>query len=191
MSHAVEYATVSKKSDVMKEAKDFAYYNVDRIENPCREYHGDMTIVESKICDSVEDADEYLKDKFDHHDYRDGAVRFHDLKAVQPTKKMLDLQRRISENYKAKEEYLNKNVVQNRESKSITCTCCGSRLTLSYLHGQRCPLCSTDLRSATVQNRIKKFDSDQKKLNKEYAEAEKKLKSKAPIKWRVKVEVHC
>ena len=191
MGHAVEYETVKNKSDIIKAAKTFAYYNVDPGENPGREYHGDMTIVEDKICDTVEDADEYLKERFDHHDYRDGAVRFHDTKAIKKTKKMEALDTKARKLFADKEAYIKKNRVQNRKSDTITCPKCGSRLNLAYFNTQKCPLCGTDLRSNTVQNRIKKFEKDIKAAWAEYRKEERKLKTKAPIKWRVKVEVHC
>lgn len=191
MSHYVDYLTVEKESKIIPTAKAFASQHCNRYENPSGKYHGDLTIYKYQIFDSVELADQYIYDHYDNHDYHDCAVKFRDLDAVKPTKKMLDIERRIKENDQARKEYILANTIQNRVSKSITCPCCGSRLNLSYVHDQTCPLCHTDLRSTTVQNRIKKFGTDKKKLEKELSNAKKKLADKAPIKWRVKLEVHC
>ena len=47
------------------------------------------------------------------------------------------------------------------------------------------------VRSETVLNRIKAYDGKIKELRGKYAKEMKKLKSKAAVKWLVKMEVHC
>lgn len=192
MSHYMSHVTVNKENEIQKEAKNFAKRYCDRYENPDGVYHGNLTIQKSTVYDSIESADEYLnRYYYAKGDYYDCAVPYKDLDSVKPPKKMTEIKQRISENRKQKERYISENKVQNRTSKSITCTCCGSRLNLSYLDGQKCPLCGTDLRSPTVQNRIKKFDKDYDKLQRELEKEKRKLIQKAPVKWRIKLEIHC
>lgn len=190
MSHLVQYITVDKESNILKEAKAFARKYSDRRETG-GEYHNQLTVHHIRIFNSQEEADEYISEHYDNGDYHDHAIQFRDLNDIKPTKKMESIKQKIVDNQSAKEAYIRKNKIQDRTSKTITCPKCGSRLNLKYVHTQYCPLCNEDLRSATVQTRIKKFDLDDKTLRKRYKEEIIKLQEKAPIKWRVKLEVHC
>ena len=191
MGHSIGFYTVAKRKEIMQEALEHANCNVDRKENPSGSYHGNMTIHDDIIMDSFGAAEAKINE-LDKGWYDDHAVRFRDCASVKPTAAMLKLKDRIKRNDAAAVEYAKKNLVENRKSKFISCQECESKIAVSYLHGSNnCPVCRYDMRSETVKTRLAKFKEDSKLLNKQYKDLEKKLAAKAPIKWLVKVEVHC
>ena len=141
------------------------------------------------VCGSYEEAVEKIAE-YDNGWYDDHGVKYYDYSGVRPTKQMLDLDKRISDMEKKKSEYIDENRVQNRKSETVRCPECGSRLAIGYLNTQYCPLCRTDLRSETVRNKIQWFDRKIRELNKKRSELEKKQKSKASVRWLVKIEFH-
>ena len=73
MGHAVEYFTANKRSDIMRIAEEFAFYNTDRGENPTGDYHGNMTIHDNVVCESYMQAYEKIN-QWDTGFYSDHAV---------------------------------------------------------------------------------------------------------------------
>ena len=49
MSHAIDYIVVDKKKDILPAAEDFAFYNVDRYENPSGSYHNVLDVLELTV----------------------------------------------------------------------------------------------------------------------------------------------
>ena len=190
MSHAVEYITVEKRSEVMATAEEFAFYNVDRGENPCGSYHGQMTIHDKPICESYEEAEKFI-DNHDNGFYDDHAVQYKDKSALKPTKQMENLKARMKKNAEDKNAYAEKHSVKNRKSEFAGCKKCGSKIATKYMRTDRCPVCGNDLRAEYVLERLEKYDDDYDEMRKKYAELEKKQKGKCPVRWLVKVEVHC
>lgn len=190
MGHAVEYFTTDKRGEIMAIAKEYASLNVDRGENPSGSYHGRMTIHDTPICESYEDAYDKIE-SWDNGWYDDHAVQYKDKSSLEPTKAMLANKKRAIKLIEDKRAYEEKHDLRARKSEYIGCKTCGSKLALKYLRGNMCPLCGTDLRADYVVERIAKYNADYKKLSAQYAEMEKKQKGKCPIRWLVKVEVHC
>lgn len=74
------------------------------------------------------------------------------------TKKELDAEKRLKTLEKKLEEYEEKTDVRiARTSEFIGCSVCGSKLSRILLKNTYCPLCRNDLRSATVQDTIKRY----------------------------------
>lgn len=144
-----------------------------------------------KIFDTEEKAvdfiDDYCGDKF----YAGCAVKFYDYTNVKSTAKIIELRNKISENNKKKIEYIKQNSVKNQKAAYIGCRSCGSKLNKDKLRGESCPLCYSDLRSATVLNRINGFDKKKDELLSKIETEQIKQKKKAEIKWLVGYEYHC
>lgn len=192
MGHAINYGVCDKKSQIMGECCEYAARNVDRGENPSGSYHGCMSILEHEpIKASYDDAVEFLRKKSEKGFYDDYAVRFYDTDAAKVTKKMENLEARKKDMYRKQMEYADAHSVTKHKSKQIGCDNCGSKITISYLRGERCPVCGKDLRAAYIIERLNKFTVDIKSLDNEIANEKKKQKEKCPVKWCYKVEVHC
>lgn len=193
MGHATRFIKTDKRSEIMGVAEEFAFYNVDRQENPSGSYHGNMTIHDNIVCANYEDAVQFINDR-DSGWYDDHAVKYKACEDVKETSITRQLKERIKKNEIHRREFIQSHHVWQRKSETIGCPCCKSSLSRLYmekLKADNCPLCRTDLRSPTIQNRIEKFTIDEKELQNRILEEEHKLKDKAPTKWLVKVEVHC
>lgn len=190
MGHAIGYLKVDKKKNIMGAAEEFALRNTDRGENPSGDYHGDLEVVDSVIFDSYNKAIEYI-DKRATRSYQDMAVQFYDTESLKDTAQITRLKERIAKNNTAREEYLKNNSVAKQKASFITCPHCKSKINKEYIRCNSCSACRTSMLSATVENRLQKFHDDSKKLQKQIVELQVKNKLKAPIKWCVKVEVHC
>ena len=85
---------------------------------------------------------------------------------------------------KAKKTYYSVDTVK---SKYIACKHCGSKLAVSYIKSNKCPLCGEDLRPQSVQDRFKRLMAKVKKLEETVVTKKKKG---AKIYWLVKIEYH-
>ena len=190
MGHAVDYFTTNKRSEIMAIAEEYAFYNTDRGENPTGSYHGRMTIHDKPICESYDEAHDFIC-RNDNGWYDDHAVQYKDKSALAPTKAMLANKEKARKLMADKKAYEEKHDPRARKAEYIGCKTCGSKLSREYLRGNKCPMCGTDLRADYVVERIAKYNADYKKLLEQYMEMESKQKGKCPIKWLVKIEVHC
>lgn len=190
MGHAINYFTVDDKSGIMRVAENYARHNTDMEENPSGSYHGNMTIHKNIICESYEDAEEFIE-RHDTGFYSDHAVQFKDKSGLKPTKQMESISARIDKMIKERREYYETHATKTRKSEFVGCKECGSKLSVKHLRGDRCPVCGKDLRAEYILERIKKYDKDINALEDQYVELHKKQQGKCPIKWLVKVEVHC
>ena len=188
--HQIEYYTVDKRKEIMKVASEFAFYNTDRGENPTGSYHGNMTIHDKSICESYEEAKERIEE-WDTGWYSDHAVQYKDKSNLKPTKQMETLQARAKKLIDDKNEFIDAHSVRNRKSGLIGCGKCGSKIAKSYMRTDRCPVCGTDMRPEYVIERIRKYEADHKAIMKQIEELRRKQNGKCPVRWLVKVEVHC
>jgi len=190
MGHAVDYITVDKRSNIMKVADEYAFYNTDRGENPAGSYHGNMHIHDTPVCESYNEAVDMIE-KWDTGWYSDHAVQYKDKSALKPTKQMLALKSKAEKLAADKKGFIEKHSLKSRKSEYVGCKNCGSKLSIKHLKGNRCPLCGTDLRADYIVEKIKKYDKDSDDALKQYIELQNKQSGKCPIRWLVKVEVHC
>ena len=192
MGHCTDYIVVNKKKDIMGVAQDFAIYNSDRRENPSGSYDNLLDILEGTVYEDYDSACikaselERLRGS-----YNDFAIPFYESIKQEPTKQMQNIEKRLDKIIVDREEYEKKHSIKNLSSKLVTCKHCESKLAKDFLKRNKCPVCGKDLRSQYILDRIIKYDEDYKKLNKQLVEIKKKRNKKGPIKWLVKVEVHC
>lgn len=206
MGHVVDFIVLDTRDEIWFEASEFAFYNVDREEDPTLSYHGNLTIHDNFICEDIHAAKEKINE-LDTGFYSDHAVQFYDYSHIgdaQPTKKLLNLKSRLAEMEQKYEEYVDKTHVCRRTSQFIGCEKCGSKINslwFSYESGKfrtdKCAVCNFDLRSPTTKARIEKYHKDMKELRKLISKDEAKLQDrvnarhKPKVKWLLKVEVHC
>lgn len=205
MGHAIDFITVNSRNEIFLAANDFAEVNVDRLEDPFGSYHGNMTIHDDIICDTLESAKAKIN-QLERGSYDDHAVRYYDTSHLVPSKKLEKIKEQILENNRKKNEYVKKNRIAYRKSAFVGCDKCGSKIAMrafrkEYANGiiepirDICPICHNDLRSETVQNRLKNFQEKNDELLAKKEEIKKEFNQKnakkGKLKWLVKVEVHC
>lgn len=190
MGHLIEYMDFPKKAskeDIFRSRAEFIEDNGDRDRGHLLSHDNGFTLHKDILCDTCDEAIEKI-DSLDRGWYDDHGVLYKDYSKAGNSKAMqamLDKRREIG---KKKAEYISENHVKSRKSESVTCPKCKSRLTISYLGSDYCPLCRTDLRSDTVKNRIKSFDNRMAECDKKYEELMKKRKYEE--RWLVKLEIH-
>lgn len=187
MGHYLDYMSFpknTKESEMYKARMDCIEDNGER-ENGHLLSHDSGFKLHNIVCDSYDEAVEKIN-SLDNGWYDDHGVMYKSYKGQ--SKAMVSNRDKVKEVRIKKNEYIEANDIHNRTSETITCPKCKSRLNLSYVRGNNCPLCRTDLRSNTVLKRIEAFDSKIKELDKKYAEFEKKQKYE--VMWLVKLEFH-
>lgn len=193
MGHATDFLIAKNKDEIMMKAIDFAFYNTDRGENPSGRYHNRLDILESVVYndwdEAVEKANELTKLRGSYNDF---AIPFYSLIKKEPTKAILDLDRRIEERREKRKEYEEKTAVYNLKANFIGCKHCQSKINREYLkRSNYCPVCRKDLRSDYILEKIEKDSEKILELYRKRHELEKKNSKRGEINWLVKVEVHC
>lgn len=188
MSHAVIY-------------EDFSCgLTLKQVENEVLNYvrsHGDgygttsLSMLTTSVFNTREDAEEYIE-REDKGDYYGIIVKYLDLEGIEDEQKIKSLNDKLYEARNELEAYIEKHSFKNKKTAYIKCPSCGSKLNKEKLTKESCPLCNSDLRSASV---IKRISSLNKKLakncDKYNRELEKLKKKKTNLKWLVKFEYHC
>lgn len=154
-------------------------YGTDRVRMPTEE-----------VFDTYADAEAYIS-RVDRHDYDGIAVKYLDFTGVEDTPKIKELRAKITETHQKREEYIRTHSVKTQKAAYIGCQSCGSKLNKEKLRGERCPLCSTDLRAASTLERIASFATRIEEYDKKITQERLKQKKKAKVKWLVKFEYHC
>ena len=208
MGHVIDYMVFDRKTPrkkMLEAVESWAKANVDPYEHSedgniwninvyDGSLNGDRAWHEDTVYACRQDAEDAIG-KMDKGFYDDHAVLYYDVDSLKPTAVMKDIQRRQDETEKKRETLItDSNTWAGRKSQYVSCEHCGSKLNVECLrsmHTYTCPLCRNDMRSETVLNRIKAYDEKIKELRGKYAKEMKKLKSKAAVKWLVKMEVHC
>lgn len=195
--HAINYETVTKRENIFPVAEEFAYYNVDREENPSGSYHGQMTIHDDLVYDTFDEAKKAIE-RLDRGFYDDHAVKYHKTGEVKESKTLINLRERLAKEQENKVKYEEGHAISNFKAALVTCKRCTSKINKAYLKNNRrdyiCPVCGNDLRAEYVVERIKKFDDKIADLKNKVKAEEEKCKKKAKsnqIVWLVKMEVHC
>lgn len=190
MGHCVNYIAVSKNSSrqaILDDIREEVMHN-DWEEGG--NYHENLKWHEKKIYRDKDEAFEAIR-RFDNGWYSDHAVLFHDTDDLKKTAKITKLEERIANEKQKLNDYTLKNKIANRKSDTITCPHCHSRIALAYYRGfSDCPVCGTDMRSATVLERIDGYKKKIETLSKQLRDEKIKACEKAPVKWLVKYEYH-
>ena len=194
MGHIINYGVVNKKDDVLPAAREYAFYNTDREENPGGDYDSSQMHFDSDhLFESKDEAEEYIDRVTGNKFYYDLAVRFIDRSSIKPTAEETRLRKKAETVFVRVQnaEKKGQDDITNRKSAFLTCPKCGSSLKVSYLHGHNCPVCRGELMSKTNLDLIAKYKKDYNDVTKAVKEAEKKRRGKGTVKWLFKVEVHC
>lgn len=172
MGHAIDYYTTKVGSE--KQLKIFLSEITEHAYDPqeTSSYHGNITIHKGKVYKDYDAAVDAIR-KFDNGWYDDHVVMYYDTSAV--GKKAID------EWNKKRDNYILAHSIKKRTSKYIGCSNCGSKLSIDYLHTEKCPLCNTDLRPESTIEKIKWYDKKVKECKEKYKEKY----------WVAKVEYHC
>lgn len=187
MSHAINFAHYSDKEDVERIIADIRWrvsHQGDRCGTKIIRFPTNV------IFNDEDSAMEYIQEN-DRGNYDGIAVKFRDFSSIEDTSKIREIRKKISETIQKKEEYIKAHSVKTRKAAYVNCPCCGSKLNKDRLYGNVCPLCHTDLRSATVLDRIKSFDVKLQDYEQKIKAERSKQKDKAKIQWLVKYEYHC
>jgi len=138
-----------------------------------------------RIFRNYSDAQDFLY--ADHGEYSGLAVQYKEYSS-KDTAKMKDYRSKLIATKQKKDEFEKQHSVKLQKATFIGCSSCGSKLNREKLHGEKCPLCQTDLRSETTLKRIESFKQRIKEYeNKIQTEKEKEHYN---IKWAVKFEYH-
>lgn len=196
MCNVLTFDAKMKKEAIERECGKWADENCDRRENP-RGYDSLSINFTSRVFENYLAACEYLDTTFGN--YRQTAVQYKEYPEFAPTKAMQAVNAQIKKYSDLlgelnKPHYANPNI----KSKTIKCKACESVLAIKYCgHSYRnnCPVCGADLRPTTVLDKEKAYNTKVEELRNKYRELEraeqKKLESKAVLKWAVACEVHC
>ena len=172
MGHQVNYYTtkVTNKKDLKAWISRITECAYDPMETSS--YHGHLTIHDHQVYGGYNEALDAIK-RYDNGWYDDHIVEYR-----APSKKS---QKAFDDWNQKRDSYIEAHSIHKRTSKYIGCPECGSKLYLSYVRGEKCPLCHTDLRPATVIKKIRWYDT----------KAVESLKKDTEEYWLAKIEYHC
>ena len=189
MGHVYDYSVFPEKTSKEKmyeSSTEFAFYNVDREENPTCSYFN-RWVQHNMVFDSKAEAENFLNKQ---GTYVDGCVRFRE--PAKPSAKMINLKEKIKATCQKQREFDKNHNITSRKSKLIGCENCGSKVAKNFLKSNFCPVCGKDLRAEYILEKLKEYDKKNEFLKEEYEkEKNKQAKKKPVIKWLVKTEVHC
>ena len=184
--HNIIHWTYPEKTDIIKIEKDVVNYVMS---------HGDrygtmgITPLTNAPFENQEQAEAYIRER-DNGYYAGYAVKFYDYSKAKNTKKMDELNAKIDETFKKRDEYISTHHVKDFKASFIGCSKCGSKLSRQHLNSDKCPVCYNDLRAESTLERIANFDKRIKEYQAKIKQEIQKQKDKADIKWLVKFEYH-
>lgn len=184
--HNIGYLTYNeniKRSEVMADIYEMAEEDGDGYSSKMT-WHDNIPPFESYA-----EAKAFINEK-DSGWYDDHAVRFKDYSKAVKTSKIVEYENKIQELMKSAKEYKQAHSVHNFQAKHIGCTRCESKLNKEYIVGERCPLCSNDLRSKTTLDKIKWYEDKIKEFYSRIDNEKTKQKKACKIMWLVKYEYH-
>lgn len=142
------------------------------------------------ICENYDKAKEYIE-SHDRGFWDCLAVRFKAPKDNKKTAKEENLENSVREKYKKWQSLANAFHFANVKSATTTCPKCNSRLNISYLHSNFCPLCHTDLRPTSTIVKIDSLKTSYDKANAEFkAYKDEQTSKNFKVEWLVKIEYH-
>lgn len=141
---------------------------------------------EDLVFDSYKQAVKFVEKESNKTDYLQIAVLF---KEAKETKTMKNKKAQADKAFKELEDLKKEDFFKNRKSKTVACPHCESKVNVTYVRYNKCPVCGTDLRSKSVKDRI---ENKRKKVNQLYDELEEMRKNTKnyTLKWLVKYEYH-
>lgn len=201
MGHCVSVFSADEKSIQPKKngyGWDITFWDemMERIrdESDWGGYHDYFSVRGDLVFPDIEAARKYIDREM--NGYHDGAVKYKEAVLTEAQKKKVkELDDKIQELQNAvSNRTLYKNYMAGLTSKLISCSECGSKLSLQHLVRREqvsCPLCGALLVPKSIQDRMTKQEKALEEARAKKAAYERELaKKKAKIKWLVKFEYH-
>ena len=190
MGHAIGggFLKATTKEAAMKEglkdAEEFAYYNVDRQENYSGSYYNSFKYYD-KVFNTEEEAMEFF---YSLGSYCDGVCMVKEPSKGAKTRYM----KRMSNLEQKKRNFVLKTLekFKERTSSTVGCKKCGTRITKEIAIQRKlfCPNCNNWLVSDTVKERMRKFDEEKESIEEIFA---KDCAETGKPRYFAKYEVHC
>lgn len=191
MGHAIEYFEFDVKVDKRRIESDL---NERAVEDG--DYHSGLNQSIrwlDYICEDRERAYEYIE-SHDKGWYDQLAVKFREYPKSEPTKTLLTLKERRNKECEKRNAYEKAHSIASFKAEYVGCPNCGSKLKRTFIRGNSCPLCGTELRSKTTTETLKRYEDNIEKISNQIKEEERKINKKnvknSKIKWLVKIEYH-
>lgn len=152
--------------------------------------YGSIRWIDETVYNSYNAAVEAIN-KMDRNNYDHLAVPYLELPHGTTSKKLEALKEKIRETYKQYNSLNGEIVVKSFKAQYVACKNCGSKLNKDHLNSNFCPLCRNDMRSESIQSKIKSLYQKWQNLQIELRKEEETLATKKGIKkWVVKFEYH-
>lgn len=191
MSHNIKYETYHEKVNKKSvQAEWDAYVRHADWEEGASGLPNQIRWIDTTLPD-YDSAMSYIE-QHDKKWYDQLAVKYIEYSGAKPTKKEETLKEKVGEACKKYNSLSNEFYFAGSKSAFKSCPKCNSKLSLSYLNSNICPLCYSDLRPSSAIIAIDKAKTNWKELQKAYDEERKKneKKGKKSVKWLVKIEYH-
>ncbi len=191
MSHEIMHWTYPYNCDKRKVSAEIDEY----VRKKCWEegssgLYGCIRWIDSTTYNSYNAAVEAIN-SIDRNNYDQLAVPFLELPHGVTSKKIESLKIKIKETYKQYNALNGEVAIKSFKAQYVACKGCGSKLNKDRLNSNFCPLCRTDMRSETTQNKIKALYQKWQDLQVELRKEEETLATKKGVKkWVVKFEYH-
>lgn len=158
---------------------------------------GHIRWIPGPVCESRDDAVKYIE-AHDKGWYDCLAVRYLEPDFQKKSKAYIELQQRYKKAYDRYSTLNEEEYASTVKSAFIGCKTCGSKLSRKHILERRhgaysnfCPVCGADLRSPTMQDRIKKAREAMCEIQKKLEQEERHMaKRNGDIRWLVKIEFH-
>ena len=150
-------------------------------------------VLSDKVFDCIEEADKYLSTSSTAAKYyrrKDFGVKYKCYSSAAPSKKYLEIEKRIEETKMKLNAYKEKHSISNFKSEFIGCPECKSKLKRVLLKSHKCPVCRSDMRSETTKKTLHNYQTKLEALNKSLIEEKRKQSKKIELKWRVSAQAY-
>ena len=151
--HNIIHWVYPEKTDKNKIEKDVTNY----VQTHGDKYGTDNIRFLAGVFENEEQARTHINE-IDNGFYSGYGAKFYDFSKVKNTKKIDELNAKIDETFKKRDEYISTHHVKDFKASFIGCAKCGSKLSKQYLRGDKCPVCYSDLRAESTLERIANFD---------------------------------
>ena len=143
--------------------------------------------------ESREEALKYLHsdEGMEYYRSKNFGVRYYSTQNKKKTKKMQDLEQRISATEEKMAKYIAEHSISTFKAEFIGCPECKSKIAKKFIpNTNKCPLCGTDLRSETTIKTLSGYRQKIKELNKLLEAEIKKNQKKGEVYWLISAQLY-
>lgn len=188
MGHAIQYFSYPEKTsrkEIMGEINDY-------LSRECACLYSGIRFIDQVFPD-YDSAVDYIE-SIDSGNYDQLAVKFVNFdKKSMNSKRLIDLESKYKEAQSNLRTFSSHVVARDFKSDYVGCRHCGSKINKKYLGSNYCPVCRGDMRSDTLQGRLKSMEEKVKKLEEQIRQERMNLANKKKSKdiwWVIKIEYH-